>query len=98
MPDDQADTYGKGYISGTIIGIASTSEKQNAAWEFVKYLTTDTKAVVNFANAIHNIPSTFAALKSAKVDQDPHSRRSSRSPRTRTATRPRRARTAVPTS
>ena len=46
VPDDQADTYGKGYLSGTIIGIASTSEKQNAAWEFVKYLTTDTEAVV----------------------------------------------------
>ena len=38
----QADQYGKGYITGTIVGIASTSEKQNAAWEFVKYLTTDT--------------------------------------------------------
>ena len=58
VPDDQADNYGKGYITGTIVGIASTSEKQNAAWEFVKYLTTDTEAVVNFANAIHNVPST----------------------------------------
>jgi multiple sugar transport system substrate-binding protein len=72
VPDSQASTYGKGYISGTIVGIASTSQKQNAAWQFVKYLTTDTKAVVDFANAIHNIPSTFAALKSPKVDQDPH--------------------------
>jgi multiple sugar transport system substrate-binding protein len=72
VPDDQADTYGKGYITGTIVGIASTSDKQNAAWEFVKYLTTDTHAVVDFANAIHNIPSTFAALKSPDVDQDPH--------------------------
>jgi multiple sugar transport system substrate-binding protein len=71
VPDDQADTYGKGYITGTIVGIASTSEKQNAAWEFVKFLTTDTQAVVNFANAIHNIPSTFAALKSPDVNQDP---------------------------
>ena len=31
MPDDQADKYGKGYITGTIVGIASTSQKQNAA-------------------------------------------------------------------
>ena len=69
MPDDQADTYGKGYLSGTIIGIASTSEKQNAAWEFVKYLTTDTDAVVSFANAIHNIPSTLDALESPDLDQ-----------------------------
>jgi multiple sugar transport system substrate-binding protein len=72
VPDSQASTYGKGYISGTIVGIASTSSKQNAAWEFVKYLTTNTTAVVDFANAIHNIPSTYAALKSPKVDSDPH--------------------------
>ncbi len=37
----------------------------------MKYLTTDTDAVVNFANAIHNVPSTNAALASPKVDQDP---------------------------
>ncbi len=72
VPDDMADQYGKGYITGTIVGIASTSQKQNAAWEFVKYLTTDTDAVVNFANAIHNVPSTIAALKSPKVSQDPN--------------------------
>ena len=72
VPDDQADQYGKGYITGTIVGIASTSDKQNAAWEFVKYLTTDTDAVVNFANAIHNVPSTTAALESPDVSQDPN--------------------------
>jgi multiple sugar transport system substrate-binding protein len=69
VPDDQADTYGKGYLSGTIIGVASTSEKQNAAWELVKYLTTDTDAVVSFANAIHNVPSTLDALQSPDLDQ-----------------------------
>jgi multiple sugar transport system substrate-binding protein len=72
VPDDMADQYGKGYITGTIVGIASTSDKQNAAWQFVKYLTTDTDAVVNFANAIHNVPSTTAALGSPKVSQDPN--------------------------
>lgn len=71
VPDDQADSYGKGYLSGTITGIATTSEKKNAAWELVKYLTTDTDAVVDFANAIHNVPSTLAALKSPKLNDDP---------------------------
>ena len=71
VPDDQADSYGKGYITGTIVGIASTSQKQNAAWGFVQFLTTDTKAVVDFANAIHNVPSTLAALASPDVSQDP---------------------------
>ncbi|MFI0896823.1 ABC transporter substrate-binding protein [Streptomyces sp. NPDC020983] len=71
VPDDQAGTYGKGYLSGTVIGIAGTSAKKNAAWELVKFMATDTDAVVSFANAIHNVPSTFAALKSPKLTQDP---------------------------
>jgi multiple sugar transport system substrate-binding protein len=72
VPDDQADQYGKGYITGTIVGIASTSQKQNAAWRFVQYLTTDTEAVVDFANAIHNVPSTVDALASPDVSKDPN--------------------------
>jgi multiple sugar transport system substrate-binding protein len=71
VPDDQADQYGKGYITGTIAGIAATSKKQNAAWELVKYMTTDTAAVVAFSNAIHNVPSTLAALKSPDLQYDP---------------------------
>ncbi|MGR6970434.1 ABC transporter substrate-binding protein [Streptomyces cynarae] len=74
VPDDQASQYGKGYITGTIAGIAATSTKQNAAWELVKYMTTDTDAVVNFSNAIHNVPSTLAALKSPKLKYDPRFR------------------------
>ncbi|WP_406100449.1 ABC transporter substrate-binding protein [Streptomyces canus] len=71
VPDNQADQYGKGYITGTIAGIAANSTKQNAAWEFVKYITTDTDAVVGFSNDIHNVPSTLAALKSPKLKYDP---------------------------
>ncbi|KOV98730.1 sugar ABC transporter substrate-binding protein [Streptomyces sp. NRRL B-1140] len=71
VPDDRADEYGKGYITGTIAGIAATSRKQNAAWELVKYISTNTDAVVNFSNAIHNVPSTLAALKSPKLKYDP---------------------------
>ncbi|MFD8548443.1 ABC transporter substrate-binding protein [Streptomyces sp. NPDC059649] len=71
VPDDRADTYGKGYLTGTVIGIAHGSTHQNAAWELVKFLTTDTDQVVRFANAIHNVPSTKAALNSPKLDADP---------------------------
>ena len=71
VPDDQASQYGKGYITGTIAGIAATSKKQNAAWEFVKYISTDTDAVVDFSNNLHNVPSTLAALKSPKLKYDP---------------------------
>ncbi|MGP3949410.1 ABC transporter substrate-binding protein [Streptomyces sp. 7N604] len=74
VPDDQAADYGKGYLSGTIMGIAATSKKQNAAWELVEYMTTDTDAVVAFSNAIHNVPSTLEALKSPKLKIEPEFR------------------------
>ncbi|MFG3040287.1 ABC transporter substrate-binding protein [Streptomyces sp. NPDC048330] len=71
VADDELAEYGKGYLSGTIMGIAPQSTKQNAAWELVKYMTTDTDAVVSFANAIGNVPSTLDALKSPKLAFDP---------------------------
>ena len=64
VPDNQLADYGRGYLSGTVIGINHNSRQQQAAWQFVSYLTTDTDAVVSFANAIDNVPSTFAALDS----------------------------------
>jgi multiple sugar transport system substrate-binding protein len=71
VPDDQAADYGRGYLSGTVIGINHNSRQQQAAWQFVKYLTTDTQAVVSFANAIDNVPSTFAALDSPELQLPP---------------------------
>ncbi|MEV6653558.1 ABC transporter substrate-binding protein [Streptomyces sp. NPDC051219] len=71
VADDQVADYGKGYLSGTVMGIAATSKKQNAAWELVRYMTTDTDAVVEFSNSIHNVPSTLAALKSPKLKVEP---------------------------
>ncbi|MFB7512829.1 ABC transporter substrate-binding protein [Streptomyces sp. NPDC056144] len=70
VADDEVAEYGKGYLSGTIMGIAPQSKKQNAAWELVKYMTTDTEAVVAFANGIGNVPSTLEALKSPNLKFD----------------------------
>ncbi|MEV4424171.1 ABC transporter substrate-binding protein [Streptomyces sp. R-07] len=70
VADDEIAEYGKGYLSGTIMGIAPQSKKQNAAWELVKYMTTDTDAVVGFANDIGNVPSTLEALKSPNLKFD----------------------------
>lgn len=72
VPDDQADTYGKGYLTGTVIGISSMSAQQAAAWEFVKFLTTDTQALVSFGNVISNLPSTKAGLASPELTTDPN--------------------------
>ncbi|MEU9803969.1 ABC transporter substrate-binding protein [Streptomyces sp. NPDC051000] len=74
VPDDRLAEYGKGYVSGTVMGISAASRKQNAAWELVKYMTTDTDAVVDFANAIHNVPSTLAALESPRLQVTPELR------------------------
>ncbi|MGW5848678.1 ABC transporter substrate-binding protein [Streptomyces sp. NPDC055254] len=71
VPDEQAADYGKGYVSGTIIGVSAGSRQQQAAWELVRYMATDTDAVVSFANAIHNVPSTIEALNSPSLDSDP---------------------------
>lgn len=71
VPDDRPETYGRGFLTGTVVGIAHSSKHQNAAWELVRFLTADTDQVVAFANAIHNVPSTYAALKSPELDADP---------------------------
>ncbi|CCK24776.1 putative sugar ABC transporter solute-binding protein [Streptomyces davaonensis JCM 4913] len=64
VADGQVEDYGKGYLSSTVIGIAGNSPKKNAAWELVKFMATDTEAVVSLSNAIHSVPSTYAALGS----------------------------------
>ncbi|MEZ0070778.1 extracellular solute-binding protein [Planotetraspora sp. GP83] len=69
VPDSQATSYGGGFLTGTIIGISRTSRQQNAAWELVKFLTTDTDALVAFAGAIRNVPSTYASLEAFKADE-----------------------------
>jgi multiple sugar transport system substrate-binding protein len=72
VQDNDLASYGGGYLSGTMIGIPSTSQHQAADWELVEYLTTNTTTLVNFANALYNVPSTFAALHSPLVTQDPN--------------------------
>jgi ABC-type glycerol-3-phosphate transport system substrate-binding protein len=71
VADDRAGTYGGGFVTGTIIGIPRGAPHQQAAWEFVKYLTTDTDALVTFANGLGNVPSTIPALSSPKLTLPP---------------------------
>jgi multiple sugar transport system substrate-binding protein len=70
VADDKADLYGAGYITGNVIGISKGSKNPEAAWQFIKYLTTDTGAVVKLANGIKNIPTINAALKSPDLTAD----------------------------
>jgi multiple sugar transport system substrate-binding protein len=68
---DKASLYGSGYITGNVIGISRGSKNPEAAWEFVKYLTTNTDAMVKLANGIKNVPTTTAALNSPNLSADP---------------------------
>jgi multiple sugar transport system substrate-binding protein len=70
VDDAQPDLYGSGYTSGSIIGIPKTSDHQDAAWELVKYLATDTGALVKMTNGIRNVPTTDEALSSPDVKPD----------------------------
>jgi multiple sugar transport system substrate-binding protein len=71
VADDRPELYGGGYITGNIIGIGKGSRNPDAAWELVKYLTTDTGAMVKLANGIKNVPSTLPALQSPDLVADP---------------------------
>jgi multiple sugar transport system substrate-binding protein len=71
VADNHQDLYGSGYITGNVIGISKNSTNPEAAWVFIKYLTTNTDAVVKLANGIKNIPTTNAALTSPSLQLDP---------------------------
>lgn len=66
-PTSKPELYGGGYTTGTIIGIPKGAKNPGAAWELVKYLATDTDALVGMANGLHNVPSTKASLSSPKL-------------------------------
>jgi multiple sugar transport system substrate-binding protein len=71
MPTSTSERYGSGYVTGNVIGISKTAKNPEAAWELIKYLTTDTKVIVKLANSLKNIPSTKDALASPDLKLDP---------------------------
>jgi multiple sugar transport system substrate-binding protein len=72
LADSRADAYGSGFLIGNVIGISKNSKNAEAAWQFIKYMTTNTDAVVNLANAIKNVPTLKSALKSPNLSLDPN--------------------------
>jgi multiple sugar transport system substrate-binding protein len=72
VADSQSSRYGAGYVTGNIIGVSKTAKNPEAAWALIKYLTTDTGAVVKLANGIKNVPTTTDALAAAtELQSDP---------------------------
>jgi multiple sugar transport system substrate-binding protein len=71
FPVSKPELYGTGYATGTIIGIPRGAEHAGAAWELVRYLTTDTNALVELGNGLKNVPTTFAALHDPRLERSP---------------------------
>lgn len=69
--DDHTDLYGGGYITGNIAGIGKGSQHKELAWALLKYLTTDTGAIVKLANGLGNVPTTNEALDSPDLSLPP---------------------------
>ena len=66
--DDHADVYGGGYITGNIAGIAKGSKQPELAWALLKYMATDTDAIVKLSNGLKNVPTTKDALASPDLE------------------------------
>jgi multiple sugar transport system substrate-binding protein len=72
VDDAQPSLYGGGYVTGNSLGIprTSTGTKREAAWQLVKWLSTDPTAQVPLANGLKNVPTVTAALTDATLTQD----------------------------
>jgi multiple sugar transport system substrate-binding protein len=74
FPPPAADSsrYGAAYVTGTVAGIPRGAKNPEAAWQLLKYLTTDTDAIVKLSNSLRNVPTTEASLKSPDLQVDDH--------------------------
>ena len=70
VADNQADRYGAGFVTGNVMGISANSDNAEASWALVRYLTTETDAIVGLSNSIKNVPTTKDALASPDLAAD----------------------------
>jgi multiple sugar transport system substrate-binding protein len=71
VSDSHPELYGSGYVTGNIVGIPKGAKDKDAAWELVKYLTTDQHALSVLSNGLRNVPTTTASLQSHELTPDP---------------------------
>ncbi|MET0423440.1 MAG: ABC transporter substrate-binding protein [Actinoplanes sp.] len=62
LPTSDPARYGGGYVTGNIVGISKNAKNPEAAWELIKYLTTDDAAVIKLAGLLKNVPTTTKAI------------------------------------
>jgi multiple sugar transport system substrate-binding protein len=72
VDDAQPDLYGAGQVGGTIMGIPKGVKHAAESWLLVKYMTTDTGALVTLAKGLRNVPSTVESLKDPELNADEH--------------------------
>ena len=71
LADSHPELYGAGYVTGNIIGIPKGAKNKDAAWELIKYLTTDEHGLSVLSNGLRNVPTTTASLQSNELTPDP---------------------------
>jgi multiple sugar transport system substrate-binding protein len=72
VDDAQPDLYGSGQVGGTIMGIPKGAKHPAESWLLVKYMTTETPALVTLAKGLRNVPSTVESLKDPELNADEH--------------------------
>jgi multiple sugar transport system substrate-binding protein len=70
LPTSDASRYGGGYVTGNVMGISRNAKNPEAAWELIKYLTTNDATIVKLANSLKNVPTTAGALASPDLQAD----------------------------
>jgi multiple sugar transport system substrate-binding protein len=71
VADDKSDLHGSGYVTGNVMGIGKGSKNPEAAWQLIKYLSTDTDALLKLSGTLRNIPTTKTALEKSPLKEDP---------------------------
>ena len=70
--DSQAELYGGGYTTGNTLGIPKGAKNEGAAWELVRYLSTNTQALTKLAEGLGNVPTTPESAAATTLKDDQH--------------------------
>jgi len=71
LPTTDPARYGGGYVTGNILGISKNAKNPEAAWELIKYLTTNDAAITKLSGLLKNVPTTTKSLADPSVAADP---------------------------
>ncbi|GAA2551216.1 extracellular solute-binding protein [Winogradskya consettensis] len=71
LPTSDPAKYGGGYVTGNIMGISKNAKNPEAAWELIKYLTTNDATITKLANSLRNLPTTTGTMGDPTLAADP---------------------------